>query len=175
MRFLTTPDEGAARRALWTNALLTIPASLLFFGIGTALFVFYRAHPAAQNPAAPADQIFPWFIANELPVGVAGLVVAGIFAAAMSSLDSSMHSISTSAVTDLYRRFRPDASDRRCLSERYWCRTYRLLFTFPVVVQNLSIPARSSCSSRLRCISRKDLAGPKPSMMTGTPTSGSEG
>lgn len=114
-RFLTTPDERAARRAVWTNAVLSIPASLLFFGIGTALFVYYGEHPAARNPTAPTDQVFPWFIASELPAGLAGLVVAGIFAAAMSSLDSAMNSIATAGVTDFYRRFRPAASDARCL------------------------------------------------------------
>lgn len=114
-RFLTTPDESAARRAVWTNALLSVPASLLFFGIGTALFVFYGEHPEARNPVAPTDQVFPWFIASELPVGLAGLVVAGIFAAAMSSLDSAMNSIATAGVTDFYRRFRPEVSDHKCL------------------------------------------------------------
>ncbi|MDA1265199.1 MAG: sodium/solute symporter, partial [Planctomycetota bacterium] len=114
-RFLTTPDEASARRAIWTNAALTIPASVLFFCLGSALFVFYQHHPAATNPAAKLDEILPWFVANELPAGVAGLVIAGVFAAAMSSLDSSMNSIATAGVTDFYRRFRPAAEDVVCL------------------------------------------------------------
>lgn len=114
-RFLTTPDEASARKAIWTNAWLSIPASLLFFGLGSALFVYYSHHPSEVNPAAPADQILPWFVATELPAGVAGLVIAGVFAAAMSSLDSSMNSIATAGVTDFYRRFREGASDAACL------------------------------------------------------------
>lgn len=114
-RFLTTKDEAAARRAVWTNALLSVPASLLFFALGSALFVYYRHHPGEVNPAAPVDQVLPWFVAAELPAGLAGLVIAGVFAAAMSSLDSSMNSIATAGVTDFYRRFRDGVTDERCL------------------------------------------------------------
>lgn len=115
-RYLTTKDEKAAARSIWTNAALTIPASLLFFSLGTALYAFYKAHPANLNPTlAQTDSVFPWFIVRELPAGVAGLLIAGILAAAMSSLDSSMNSAATAIVTDFYRRFRPDAPDRRCL------------------------------------------------------------
>ena len=112
-RYLTTKDETAAARGIWTNALLIIPVSFLFFGIGTALFVFYKTHPQVLNPTLEqADAIFPWFIVTQLPAGVAGLVIAAVFSASMSSLDSSMHSVATAATTDFYRRFRPQSSDR---------------------------------------------------------------
>lgn len=108
-RYLTTKDEGAARRAIWTNAVLVVPATVLFFGVGTALWVFYQTYPAQLSPAfatgeLAGDAIFPFFIAAELPPGVSGLVIAGLFAAAMSSLDSSMNSMATAFVTDFYRR-----------------------------------------------------------------------
>jgi SSS family transporter len=119
-RYLTTSDERQARGAIWTNAVLTIPASLLFFAVGTALWVFYRSQPEALAPLQQGDQIFPWFIAQELPVGIAGLVIAGIFAAAMSSLDSGMNSVATACVTDFYRRFRPGALDHDCLKLARW-------------------------------------------------------
>jgi len=116
-RYLTTRDEKAAARGIWTNAILCVPASLLFFGIGTALFAFYRSHPQAMNPTiGNPDAIFPWFIVTQLPPGVAGLLIAGVFAAAMSSLDSSMNSIATAFTTDFYRRFKPDAADHACLT-----------------------------------------------------------
>jgi SSS family transporter len=110
-RYMSVADESQARRAIWTNAILTIPASVLFFFVGTALWVFYRSSPEALVPIEKADQLFPWFIAQEMPAGLAGLVIAGVFAATMSSLDSSMHSISTVLTTDFYRRFRPHASE----------------------------------------------------------------
>jgi SSS family transporter len=119
-RYLTTSDEKAAARGIWTNAVLTVPASILFFGLGTALWAYYRASPELLNPTSRIDDIFPWFIAQQLPAGVAGLVIAGLFAAAMSSLDSSMNSMATALVTDFYGRFRPAASDRASLRLARW-------------------------------------------------------
>jgi SSS family transporter len=110
-RYLTTPDDASARRAIWTNALLSLPAALLFFFLGTALFAYYHALPERLAPIAQQDQILPYFVANEMPAGLAGLVIAGVFAAAMSSLDSSMHSIATVATTDIFpQRSNDDAT-----------------------------------------------------------------
>lgn len=114
-RYLTTANEKEAAKSIWTNAILVVPASLLFFSVGTALYVFYKAHPGELNPMLNADAVFPWFIAHSLPAGVVGLVIAGVFAAAMSSLDSSINSISTVITTDFYRRARPGVSERTCL------------------------------------------------------------
>ena len=119
-RYLTVKDEKAARRAIWTNAIMTIPGSIIFFGIGVALFAFYRSRPDMLNPSLNNNAIFPLFIKQQLPAGVAGLVIAGVFAAAMSSLDSSMNSIATAVTTDWYRRFKPGAPDRRCLALARW-------------------------------------------------------
>lgn len=119
-RYLTTKDEKEAARSVWTNAALTIPAALIFFGLGTALFVFYRQHAASLEPALQTDAIFPLFIVQQLPVGVAGLLIAGIFAAAMSSLDSSLNSVATAIVTDFYRRFTPDSTDKGRLRLARW-------------------------------------------------------
>jgi SSS family solute:Na+ symporter len=114
-RYLTTRDERRAARAVWIGAWLSVPASLVFFFMGTALFAFYTSHPDRLNPAGANDQVFAWFIIQELPAGVAGLVIAGVFAAAMSSLDSSMNSIATAITTDFYRRFRADRTERHYL------------------------------------------------------------
>lgn len=110
-KYLTTRDEREAANGIWTNAALTIPTALIFFSAGTALYTFYQSHPARLNPAVPTDATFAWFIADQLPSGVAGLVVAGVFAAAMSTLSSSMNSIATALVTDFYARFTPHATD----------------------------------------------------------------
>lgn len=102
-RYMAVPDIGRARKAIWTNAIAVIPASLLFFGIGTALFVFYANHPDRLDPTFKTDAIFPLFIARELPIGIAGLVVAGIFAAAQSTIATSINSMSTALVADFVR------------------------------------------------------------------------
>jgi len=102
-RYMTTPTQKLAARSIWTNAVLTIPATLLFFGIGTALFAFYQSHPEKLDPTMTTDQVFPLFIAREMPIGLAGLIVAGIFAAAQSTVSTSMNSTATSIVTDFCR------------------------------------------------------------------------
>ena len=119
-RYLTTATEKEARKSIYTNALLTIPASLLFFGIGTGLWLFYRHHPSRLNPYARIDDVFPWFIVHELPAGISGLVIAGLFAAAMSTISSSINSISTVITTDFYRLFRPGISDRQGFRFAQW-------------------------------------------------------
>jgi SSS family transporter len=115
-RFLTTRDEKSAARSVWAHAGIVVPASLLFFGLGTALFVYYTSRPEMlPGPDVANDAIVPWFIATRLPAGFAGLVIAGLFAATMSTVDSGMHSIATSLVNDVYRKLRPDADDKRRL------------------------------------------------------------
>ena len=81
-RYLTTQDEQGAARGIWTNAVLSLFATVVFFGVGTALYVYYKAHPAELNPNLDTDAIFPWFIVTKMPAGLAGLVIAGVFAAA---------------------------------------------------------------------------------------------
>jgi SSS family solute:Na+ symporter len=110
-RYLTTADERQAARAIWTNALIVIPATLLFFGVGTAIYCFYASHPDATPLLASSAELVPWFATTQLPTGFGGLVVAGIFAAAMSSLDSGMHSVSTVVTNDVVKRFWPQGSD----------------------------------------------------------------
>ncbi|MHC4216357.1 MAG: sodium:solute symporter family protein, partial [Planctomycetota bacterium] len=85
-RYMSVPNMTRAKKAIWTNAVAILPASILFFGVGTALFVFYAHNPDRLDPTFKTDAIFPLFIARELPTGIAGLVVAGIFAAAQSTI-----------------------------------------------------------------------------------------
>jgi len=120
-RYMAVSDIGRARRAIWTNAVATIPASVLFFAVGTALFVFYKTHPQRLDPTFSVDAVFPLFIARELPRGIAGLVVAGIFAAAQSTISTSMNSIATALVTDFVRPLNV------LHTERGYLRTARLL------------------------------------------------
>lgn len=105
-RYLTTRDIPTAKRTVWTNGWLSIVSTTLFFLLGTALFVLYRQFPAQLNPGLPNhDAIFPWYIVSQLPAGVSGLLIAGIFAAAMSSLSSSMNSVAAAYSIDIHTRF----------------------------------------------------------------------
>lgn len=105
-RYLVTPTQKEAQKSLWIGALLTIPATFIFFFMGTALFVFYQVNPSAlNNNFINNDAIFPWYIVSQLPGGVSGILIAAIFAAAMSSLSSSMNSGAASFSTDVYDRY----------------------------------------------------------------------
>lgn len=107
-RMLSCRNASQARRSLILSGFVAIPVATLFLLIGTALFAFYQLHP---DPALPesADEVFPWFIIRELPVGLKGLLLTGVVAAAMSSLDSAMAALGSSAVVDLIKPLRRQA------------------------------------------------------------------
>lgn len=112
-RYMTASSIKEARKSVWITTVLYLPASTVFFFIGTALFVFYHEQPQLLNGIDEPDQILPHFVATQLPVGMAGLVVAAIFAA---SMDSNLSSMATLTLGDLYRRyFRPQASEQESL------------------------------------------------------------
>lgn len=111
-RYLTTKDEKSAAKGIMTGAWLVLPATLIFFTLGTLLFVQYKTSPELLNPVLEkTDAIFPWYIVNSLPQGISGLLIAAVFAASMSSLDSSMNSVATVITTDFFRRLRPLGSE----------------------------------------------------------------
>lgn len=112
-RAFSTPDVKSAVKSIWTLSLLVIPGSLLFFTIGTALFVFYQQHPERLIGDVANDEIFPYFISQEMPVGVVGLVIAGLFAASMSTLSSCLNSTSAAIMVDFYQKIYPKSSNAR--------------------------------------------------------------
>ena len=104
-RYMTTETEQQARKSVLTNAVLTIPATLLFFFVGTVLYVYYKHHPMELSlTITDGDAILPWYIYSQLPQGVAGLLVSGVFAAAMSTLSSSMNSAATAYIVDIHSK-----------------------------------------------------------------------
>ena len=119
-RYMTTSNEKEARKSIWLNGILSIPFGILIFAMGTFLYVYFKEHPEFLTVGMQNDSVFPLFITNHLPQGVAGLVIAGIFSASMSSLDSSMHSISTVITVDYYKRFYSLYSDLKGLAVAKW-------------------------------------------------------
>ncbi len=109
-RMLTCPDLKKGQRSIIFNAILGLPTVCLFLLIGALLFSYFQAFPnrLPETIADKPDRVFPYFIANALPAGygLRGLLVAGVFAAAMSSLDSALGALSSTAVTDLIRPYR---------------------------------------------------------------------
>jgi SSS family transporter len=112
-RYLTTRDEKSAGQALWFSVLTALPLQLLFYTLGTAIFVFYATHPEMKPEVQTSDAIVPVFLLQQLPIGLSGLVVAGIFAAGMSTLDSAMNAIAATVVTDFYQPLAGRVSEAR--------------------------------------------------------------
>jgi SSS family solute:Na+ symporter len=115
-RYHTAKSEKSAKFSALFGGYLFIPVSAIFFLIGTSLYAYYQVYPDLL-PAEDlkADYVFPYFIVHQLPVGMTGLLIASIFAAGMSTVATSVTSSSTIILTDYYKRFRKDASDREQL------------------------------------------------------------
>lgn len=113
-RVYATPLRDV-KRLQYTFACLGVSIAVLVTLVGLSLFFFYRANPSMLDPTMSNDQLVPRFIVDVLPMGVAGILVAAIFAAAMSTLSSSMNSVSVLVSEDFYRRFSKSTDDRRRL------------------------------------------------------------
>ena len=124
-RYLTTKTEKDTQVSLWANALITIPAAIIFFGLGTLLYMYYSKNTGLLDPGMANDSVFPWFILNQLPSGISGLLIAGVFAAAMSSLDSSLNSSSSAIINDFVVRFKSSVSEYKRL---YYARALTIFF-----------------------------------------------
>ncbi len=120
-RYMTTKNEQATGRSIWLNGFLSIPVSIIFFLLGTGLYAFYTSNPdqmAIVNPNI--DSVFPWFIVAELPAGVAGMLIAAIFAAAMSTLSSNINSVAAVITSDFYKVMVPKAALAQKMSVARW-------------------------------------------------------
>ncbi|HQZ81951.1 MAG TPA: sodium:solute symporter [Pyrinomonadaceae bacterium] len=130
-RYLCTSKPFSAAAALLSSGLVVLGQFIGFLFIGVLLFAFYTPYLSpeyaqagvlnsgisATFPFLKGDQVFPNFITEHMPAGLSGLVVAAIFAAALSS---SLNSIAATAVNDLYKPFAPDASDRKLVKIAGW-------------------------------------------------------
>lgn len=115
-RYLVAKTDRDALKGVALGALLCVPVWTLFMLIGTLLWAYYQLSGTVL-PAAidKADKVFPHFLATQIPPGLAGLFIAALFAAAMSTLSSDLNCLSAVGVEDYYRRLRPNATDRQRL------------------------------------------------------------
>ncbi len=103
-RYVCCADIPSARKAIllgWFSGFIGVAATLL---LGVLLYGFYSLNPGLPSDVKP-DGILSYFIVNEVPAGASGLLVAAIFAAAMSSIDSALHSLATCMTVDFYQRY----------------------------------------------------------------------
>jgi len=148
-RYLCTDRPRKAVIALLTSGGIVLAQFIGFLFIGVLLFAFY--HPftdpgyataaSAAFPFSGGDRVFPDFITKYMPTGLSGLVVAAIFAAAMSS---SLNSIAATAVNDLYKPFRPNRDDKHYLKV-----SHVLTLTWGVVQILVALAVRNQPGSAL--------------------------
>ncbi|WEK17719.1 MAG: sodium:solute symporter [Candidatus Pedobacter colombiensis] len=144
-RYHTASSSKSASKSIWLCVWLYVPASLMFFVIGSCLYAYYDVHPelienikhqvalerlplsasAAEimtiekslQPADYGDKIMPHFMVTKIPVGLVGLIVSAILSAAMSTISSGMNSSATVFTVDIYKRyFKPGITEKQNLS-----------------------------------------------------------
>src|ERR1043166_3782509 len=103
-RMLTAPDIRRSRRSLILSCLADIPIVLTFLSIGLLLWTYYQVHPDPTLPKTP-NETFCHFILYQMPVGLRGLLIAGIFATAMGSLSTALNALATSFTRDWYETY----------------------------------------------------------------------
>ncbi|HSR70196.1 MAG TPA: sodium:solute symporter [Acidobacteriota bacterium] len=114
-RYLTCGNLRGSRVALIFSGVVVLAQFALFLVIGLMLYTFYRHFPM-ESPLQQTDRVFPLFIVQEMPSGISGLIIAAVFAAAMSTLSSSLNSLASSSVNDYYRPYLvPDGSQSHYL------------------------------------------------------------
>jgi len=116
-RYLAVATTRKACRGVWVGVCSTMTTWLLFMFLGTLLFSYYTIYPdrLPASIAADQEQVFPYFIMTRLPVGVVGLIVAAMCAAAMSTLSAVMNSMSMVTIYDFSARLWPNMPDHRQL------------------------------------------------------------
>ena len=120
-RYLSCSSTRDAQKAALTGWAVGAFVTVVTMLLGVLLYAYYKVHLGELPTQISDDAVFPHFVATRLPAGLAGLIVSAIFAAAMSSLDSALHSLTTSSVVDFYERFfRPGRSDEHYFRVTRW-------------------------------------------------------
>ncbi len=103
-RLLACKSKKESQKALMLDASFIVLQFAFFLILGLCLYAFYEAKPFTELGLTSSDEIFPKFIIESLPVGVSGLVVAGVLASAMGTLSSSISSLASSSFLDLFKQ-----------------------------------------------------------------------
>jgi solute:Na+ symporter, SSS family len=120
-KYFTTRSSKETSKSLLFYGAVIIPLITLLSVLGVLLFVFYHSHPAIKATLRNADAIVPHYAASMLPHGLAGLVVASIFAGSMSTVSASLNSLATSSVVDIYKRIlQVDRSEQHYTRASRW-------------------------------------------------------
>ena len=113
-RYLLAPSQKQASRSIWVSVMFLSIVWVIFMFIGVLLWVYYDMQPELlpETVRQKPDQVFAYFIGHQLPVGVTGLVLAGVFAAAMSTLSSDLNSLASVLADDFYEKLAKAPTDK---------------------------------------------------------------
>jgi sodium-coupled monocarboxylate transporter 8/12 len=102
-RYLSVRDAAEARQSLWVKLCISLPVVTIFYFTGVALYAFYQQHanPLASGAVRSADQILPYFVRSELPIGMPGLLAAALSSASMSAVSGGLNAMVTVTLTDI--------------------------------------------------------------------------
>jgi len=117
-RYHTAASSKQASKSVWLCVAMYVPASLLFFIIGTSLYAYYNVHPEWIDPATlkASDQVLPHFMVTKIPTGLVGLIVSALLSAAMSTISSNMNASATVFTMDIYKKYiKPGINDKQQL------------------------------------------------------------
>ncbi|MEQ6120956.1 sodium:solute symporter [Reichenbachiella sp. MALMAid0571] len=123
-RYMLSSTESEAKKSAFWGGMLYLPVSMIFLFIGTALYAYFQSGAAVLPPelqdVTKSDRIFPYFIANHLPPGITGLLIASIFAAGMSTISTSYNSAATVFLTDYYQKYsKQEVTDKQKMKVLY--------------------------------------------------------
>ena len=130
-RYLTAGSEKEAKKSAVYGALIYIPVSFLFLFIGTALFCYYKANPGILPEGIAGDRVFPFYIINNMPAGMTGLLIASVLAAGMSTISTSVNSSATVLLNDYFKKSLIPGDEERS--------SMKILYISTVVFSILSI------------------------------------
>jgi len=130
-RYMTAKSMQEARKGLWIKLAFTLPVLGLFYMSGVVLRAFYNhaGDPVASGAIAKADYILPYFVVNELPDGMPGILVAAIYAASMSTISAGLNSLASATMVDFqYRKPGSAPTDRLQIRQaRIWTGVYGMI------------------------------------------------
>jgi solute:Na+ symporter, SSS family len=121
-RYLVAKSDRSALQGTALAAILCVPAWTAFMLVGTLLWAYYQLSHDTLPPNlfdasgnVISDEVFPYFLTTKIPAGLAGIFMAALYSAAMSSMSSDLNCLSAVGVEDYYRRLRPHSTDRQRL------------------------------------------------------------
>ena len=112
-RYSSTKNLHEAKKTLYIQFPLLIASVIMFVGMGSAIYLFYKFSGIPAPELANNNALLPYFVIHQLPMGISGLVIAGIFAAAQSTVSSSLNSTATCAIVDFITPVRPNITDKQ--------------------------------------------------------------